>query len=193
MRHFCTAAILIMMLGATSASAAVVLSGDNGGKMEDYAARFQQVRDSGDSVIIDGNCFSACTMVLGLVPRQRICATPNAVLGFHAAWTYDKSGGRVASPTGTNELMKTYPAPVLSWIARHGGLTPNMKFVRGPARSVLVRPCVDASLEVSAVSVPPFAKHPLARVVTRASTRTDLASKGCRLRTNTYRPASKCL
>src|SRR2546430_12063950 len=41
------------------------------------------------SVVIAGTCVSACTMVLGLVPTDRICATSNAVLGFHAAWMFD--------------------------------------------------------------------------------------------------------
>ena len=68
--HLIAGAIVSAMLFATSASAAVVLSGDGGGKMEEYAARFQQVRASGDTVVIDGICSSACTMVLGLVPRN---------------------------------------------------------------------------------------------------------------------------
>ena len=80
-------------------------------------------------------------MVLGLVPRDQICATPNAVLGFHAAWQFDKSGARIASPSGTHDLLKTYPASVRAWIARHGGLTPNIKFVRGPDLAAIVAPC----------------------------------------------------
>src|SRR5512136_3017677 len=127
--HLIASAIMSAMLFATSASATVVLSGDSGGKMEDYAARFQQVRASGESVVIDGTCMSACTMVLGLVPRDRICATHNAVLGFHAAWEFNKSGGRIASASGTRELIKTYPASVRAWIARQGGLSPNMMFL----------------------------------------------------------------
>lgn len=153
MRHGLIAlTLLFAALGTAPASATVVLSGDHGGKMEDYVARFQQVRDSGDTVTIDGACYSACTMVLGLVPRNRICATPNAVLGFHAAWAYDRSGGRIASSAGTKELMKTYPAAVRAWIARHGGLTPDMKFVRGSALAALVKPCDNASHTASAAS-----------------------------------------
>jgi hypothetical protein len=142
-------ALLFAALSTAPASATVVLSGDHGGKMEDYVARFQQVRDSGDTVMIDGTCYSACTMVLGLVPRNRVCATPNAVLGFHAAWMYDRSGGRIASPAGTSELMKAYPGAVRAWIARNGGLTPDMKFVRGSALAALVKPCDNASRTAS--------------------------------------------
>lgn len=132
-------------LSITSASATVLINGDNGGKMEDYTTRFRQIRNSGEPVVIDGTCLSACTMVLGLVPRDRVCATPNAVLGFHAAWEFDNSGGRIASASGTRELMKTYPASVRAWIARHGGLTPDMKFVRGRDLAAIVAPCSKTS------------------------------------------------
>lgn len=149
MRAHLFATVVVSALTATSASATVVLSDDNGGKMEEYTARFQQVRNSGETVVIDGTCLSACTMVLGLVPRNRLCSTPNAVLGFHAAWMYDKSGERVASVSGTRELMKTYPASIRAWIARNGGLTPNMKYLRGRALAAIVPPCNSASHEAS--------------------------------------------
>lgn len=146
------AAMIAAVLTATSACATVVLSGDSGGKMEEYAARFQQVRASGDTVVIDGNCLSACTMVLGLVPRNQVCATENAVLGFHAAWMYDTSGNRVASPSGTRDLMRAYPASIRAWIARNGGLKPDMMYLRGRALAAIVKPCGDGSRTASATS-----------------------------------------
>jgi hypothetical protein len=144
--------MIAAVLTATSAGATVVLSGDSGGKMEEYTARFQQVRASGDTVVIDGNCLSACTMVLGMVPRDRVCATANAVLGFHAAWMYDTAGNRVASPSGTRDLMRAYPASIRAWIARNGGLKPNMMYLRGRALAAIVKPCGDSSRTVSALS-----------------------------------------
>ena len=142
-------AVIVSALTVTSASATVVLSDDIGGKMEEYTARFQQVRNSGETVIIDGTCLSACTLVLGLVPRDRVCATPNAVLGFHAAWMYDKSGSRVASASGTRELMKTYPGSVRAWIARNGGLKPKMMYLRGRTLAAIVKPCDEGSRAAS--------------------------------------------
>jgi hypothetical protein len=139
--HLITAAVVSMALTVTSASATVIISDDIGGKMQDYTARFRQVRDSGESVVIAGTCVSACTMVLGLVPSDRICATHNAVLGFHAAWTFDNSGKRVISASGTQDLLKTYPAPVRTWIARQGGLTPKMMYLRGHDLAAIVTPC----------------------------------------------------
>jgi hypothetical protein len=141
MRAHLIAAVISTALTVTSASATVVISADAGGKMKDYATHFQQVRDSGEPVVIAGTCVSACTMVLGFVPSDRVCATPNALLGFHAAWMFDDSGKRVVSASGTQDLMKTYPAPVRTWIARHGGLTPKMMYLRGRDLAAIVAPC----------------------------------------------------
>ena len=141
MRVQLLAAAILSALTVTSASAMVVLSDDKGGKMEEYTARFQEMRNSGETVVIDGTCLSACTMVLSLVPPNRVCATPKAVLGFHAAWMYDNSGNRVASASGTRDLMKTYPAAVRAWIERNGGLKPNMMYLRGRALAAIVAPC----------------------------------------------------
>ncbi len=152
--HVLAVAVLSFVLPAASASATVRIDGDNGGKMEDYTSRYRQVRDSGEQVVIDGACMSACTMVLGLVPRERICATPNAVLGFHAAWEYDKSGARIASPSGTRDLMRTYPAAVRAWISSHGGLTPNVMYLRGRALAAIVAPCEGAPRSASAARLP---------------------------------------
>lgn len=137
-------------LSFTPAFGAVLISSDNGGLMEDYIRRFGEVRRSGETVVIDGTCMSACTMVLGLVPRDRICATDQAVLGFHAAWEVNNAGARVASPAGTRDLMKTYPPAVRAWIARHGGLKPQMMFLHGPALAAIIPPCGQAQRTVSA-------------------------------------------
>lgn len=141
MRACLIAAVISTALTATSASATVIISDDVGGKMKDYTTHFEQVRNSGEPVVISGTCVSACTMVLGFVPSDRICATPNAVLGFHAAWMFDSSGKRVVSASGTQDLMNTYPTPVRAWIARHGGLTPKMIYLRGRDLAAIVAPC----------------------------------------------------
>jgi len=141
MRACLIATVISTALAVTSASATVIISDDVGGKMKDYTTHFQQVRNSGEPVVISGTCVSACTMVLGLVPSDRVCATPNAVLGFHAAWTFDSSGKRVVSASGTQDLMNAYPAPVRAWIARQGGLTPKMMYLRGRDLAAIVAPC----------------------------------------------------
>jgi hypothetical protein len=141
MRAHLIAAVVSTALTVTSASATVIVSDDIGGKVRDYTTRFVKVRDSGEPVVIAGTCISACTMVLGLVPSDRICATPHAVLGFHAAWMFDNSGKRIVSESGTQDLLRTYPAPVRAWIAQHGGLTSKMIYLRGRDLATVVAPC----------------------------------------------------
>jgi hypothetical protein len=130
----------------TPASADVRITRDFGGYVEEYKARYQRVRDNGERVIIDGICNSACTLVLGIVPMERICVTPRASLGFHQAY-FDKrwtAGVKVTSIAGTAELMSVYPTPVKDWLARQGGLTPEMKKLKNGADLwMIVNPCPD--------------------------------------------------
>jgi len=131
----------VAALAVTGADAAMRITGDAGGLMADYASRFSSARESGETVVIDGPCFSACTMVLGYIPRDRVCVTHNAVLGFHAAWQYDPNGRRITSAEGTQELIGIYPAPIRSWLARRGGLSHRMKFLQGRELSAMYRTC----------------------------------------------------
>jgi hypothetical protein len=120
-----------MALIATSASATVRISGDLGGQIGPYLDRLEALRNSGERVVIDGPCLSACTLVLGVIPRNRICVTPRARLGFHAAWHPGVNGEPILSRGGTKLLMEVYPREVKRWIARHGGLSRKMKYLRG--------------------------------------------------------------
>lgn len=132
MRSFAVVAgAVLALLTIGSAHATVRITDDMGGLMTDYASRFATVRESGERVVIDGPCFSACTMLLGMLPRDQVCVTPNAVLGFHSAWNFDDAGRRVTSVSGTQSLIDIYPPRIRSWIARRGGLSPHMKFLRG--------------------------------------------------------------
>ncbi len=122
---------VLTALGAASAPAAMLISGDRGGQIGHYLQAFALVRSSGERVIIDGNCLSACTLVLGLVPRTRVCATQRARLGFHAAWMPDAYGRPITSPMGTQALWDLYPVGVRNWINRNGGLQRKMIFLQG--------------------------------------------------------------
>jgi hypothetical protein len=115
----------------SAASAALRIFDDSGGRIGTYVETFTAARDSGEQVVIDGRCLSACTLVLGIVPRERICVTENALMGFHAAWVPDSSGQRVINSAGTRALWDIYPAKVRKWIRRNGGLDRNMIFLRG--------------------------------------------------------------
>jgi hypothetical protein len=131
----------IAALTVTSASATMRIAEDRGGQIGQYLQAFASVRSSGESVVIDGNCLSACTLVLGLVPRERICATERARLGFHAAWMPDRDGRPVTSPLGTQALWSIYPASVRRWINQHGGLSRKMIFMQGHELNGIVASC----------------------------------------------------
>jgi hypothetical protein len=135
---------LSIVLGNSAALADYRITRDFGGWVDEYKAKYALIRARGERVIIDGICNSACTLVLGMVPLNRVCVTPRASLGFHMAY-YDKSttfGIKVTSYAGTADLMSYYPESVKDWIARNGGLTPEMKKVRnGPAMWAIVDPC----------------------------------------------------
>jgi hypothetical protein len=118
-------------LSVSSASAVVRITGDTGGQIGPYLENLIALRDSGQRVIIDGPCLSACTLVLGVVPRDRICVTRRARLGFHAAWHPGENGRPATNRGGTQLLMAVYPAQVKNWIARRGGLTREMKYLTG--------------------------------------------------------------
>jgi hypothetical protein len=131
----------VLALGMTSASASMRISEDRGGQIGQYLQAFATLRSSGESVIVDGNCLSACTLVLGLLPRERICATQRARFGFHAAWMPDHDGRPVTSPLGTQALWSIYPSSVRRWIMRHGGLSRKMIFLQGQDLNGIVTSC----------------------------------------------------
>ena len=121
---------IMMAMGASPASATKRISDDPGGQLGPYLQKLAALRSSGEQVVIDGRCLSACTMVLGVIPRDHICVTSKAQLGFHAAWR-PEAGHQVTSPEGTELLMSNYPQQVREWIARRGGLSPHMMYLAG--------------------------------------------------------------
>ena len=60
-------------LTVSTAHAAVRIKADSGGQIGPYLENLVALRGSGERVIIDGPCLSACTMLLGVIPRERIC------------------------------------------------------------------------------------------------------------------------
>ena len=136
--------LLLSCLAACPARADLHITRDHGGYVEEYKARYARIRDHKERVIIDGICNSACTLVFGIVPLNKICVTPRASLGFHQAY-YDKTftfGIKVTSSEGTSDLMSYYPDTVKDWIRRNGGLTTEMKKIKnGEDLWKIVDPC----------------------------------------------------
>ena len=126
----------------STASAEVRIVSDPGGEVSSFIRKYEQIRDSGEHVVIDGPCLSACTLLTGIVPPSNICVTRRAVLGFHAASYYDDaSRSLVPTREGSALVMRLYPAAIRGWIVRHGGLTPHMIQLRGRDLAALYQPC----------------------------------------------------
>ena len=85
-------AAMLLLAGAGTSHAVVRIANDRGGQIGRYVERYEQLRASGQTVIIDGLCASSCTIVLGAIPHERICVTRNANLAFHAAWDFGAHG-----------------------------------------------------------------------------------------------------
>jgi hypothetical protein len=123
------------------ASATMRIAEDRGGQIGHYLQAFSMLRSSGERVVIDGNCLSACTLVLGIIPPSKVCATQRARFGFHAAWMPDEDGRPITSPLGTQALWNIYPSQVRRWINNHGGLSRKMIFMQGSALDGIVASC----------------------------------------------------
>jgi hypothetical protein len=136
------APVLMNMLFSSLASAEVRIVGDPGGQVTAYLQKYRAIRDSGQRVVIDGACLSACTLLTAIIPRDRICVTRRAMLGFHAASYYDDTS-RTFVPTraGSRVVMSYYPPAIRRWILAHGGLTPHLIQLRGRALAAMYRTC----------------------------------------------------
>jgi len=134
-------AAVVLLAGIAASHATVRIAEDRGGRIGTYVDKYQSLRSSGEQVVIDGLCASACTIILGAVPHDRICVTSRARLGFHAAWDMGPDGRAVTNREATRMLYSMYPAPVRRWIARRGGLTRHMIFLGGQQLASMYRPC----------------------------------------------------
>jgi len=112
-----------------------------GGQVGPFLELFDRVRASGERVVIDGPCLSACTLVLMTIPTERICVTRRAVLGFHAARSIDRRGRTYAEPEASRAVEAAYPAPVREWIMRRGGLTSRLLLLRGRELAAIYPRC----------------------------------------------------
>ena len=114
-------AALLTLAGADAALAEMRIRLDTGGRIDAYLHRYATVRKSGQKVIVDGPCLSACTVLLGTIPKDRICVTGRAAFGFHAAWVPAGRGRQAPSALGDRMLWANYPTPVREWcsISRH--------------------------------------------------------------------------
>lgn len=115
--------LLVAAIASAPARAETINVSDNhGGSVAAYDARWAGLAARGVDVRIVGPCQSACTVLLGHIPRNKICVTSNASFGFHTA----------KKPEMTAVLWNAYGADIKAWINARGGLTPDFKWMRAP-------------------------------------------------------------
>jgi hypothetical protein len=131
---------LALACAVSSARSEVVIRNDRGGDVLEYYAKYQSLQARGEHVVVDGDCLSACTLLLGLVEKGHRCFTSKARLGFHAAW--DEAGATtVQNPIGTAIFLSTYPPEILRWLDRHGGLRSKVLYLDGKELAAMYPPC----------------------------------------------------
>jgi len=141
------AAIRVIIIAAALSAATTPLRAEirilasPGGQVGPFIELFDKVRQTGERVVIDGPCLSACTLVLMTVPTERICVTRRAVLGFHAARSIDRRGRIYAEPEASRAVEAAYPEPVRAWIMRRGGLTSRLLLLRGRELAAIYPRC----------------------------------------------------
>jgi len=151
MRLFAFLLFLCLSFPAT----AHVVHEDLGGPIDKYQGILAKMLETKEPLAIDGECTSACTIVALGLPRNQVCVTPNAMLGFHLAYmaTQDEDGNVVPDkrdaagfPVGdvkftASSITKYYPAAIHAWIKRHGGLHAWVIYLRMPELGRYMRPC----------------------------------------------------
>jgi ATP-dependent protease ClpP protease subunit len=134
-------AVVLFLMALATARADVRIISSPGGEVREYLHIFELLRQSGERIVIDGPCLSACTLVLSTIPHNRICVTRRAVLGFHAARWIDQGGRTYSAADETRMLIATYPDAVQAWIKRRGGLKQKAIFLRGRELAALYPRC----------------------------------------------------
>ena len=142
-QRFLLAILLVTALSAlvSPAVAEIRILESPGGQVGPFLDLFEEVRQSGERVVIDGPCLSACTLVLSMIPSERICVTRRAILGFHAARSIDRRGRSYAEPEASQLVLEAYPTPVRLWIERRGGLSSRLLILRGRELASMYRSC----------------------------------------------------
>ena len=64
--------VLVALVASTAAQAEYRITRDHGGLVDEYKTKYADIRDRGERVVIAGICNSACTLVLGILPLNRV-------------------------------------------------------------------------------------------------------------------------
>lgn len=141
----------LLLYACLPASALVVIQKDIGGVIVDYIKKYSDIRDSGEKIIVDGECHSACTLFLSIVPKENYCLTDRALLGFHTATVRRKMpNGKVQvsyAPEFSALMFYSYPGEIrkmlknLGWDAEEDKPHPEIIGIQANMLSAVARKC----------------------------------------------------
>jgi hypothetical protein len=115
-------ATLFSLITSAASAETIEITHDRGGFLFFYQQKWEKIALEHPNVRIAGVCLSACTVLLGYVPRKNICVTEKGVLGFHLA----------TMEFATKQLLEAYPDDIKAWLDEHGGLTHQVLWLQAP-------------------------------------------------------------
>jgi hypothetical protein len=143
--------IALLACKSDSANSATVVRYSPGGHMALFAIKYDRMSRTGEKLVIDGGCWSACTMFLGFIRPENVCVTERAKLGFHTATEtadHGKKKSWVHSQDGTKRLWSLYPENIKAALRKRGWngdrywiAHPDFVVLQGKTLRALVRPC----------------------------------------------------
>jgi hypothetical protein len=113
---------LFSLIASAASAETIEITDDRGGILFLYQQKWEKIALHHPDVRIAGVCLSACTVLLGYVPRKNICVTEKGVFGFHLA----------TMEFATKQLLEAYPDDINAWINQHGGLTYQVLWMQAP-------------------------------------------------------------
>jgi hypothetical protein len=112
----------------------IVIYHEPGGVIKEHVDRWQELARSGTDVEILGPCYSACTLIVTYVPKERLCFGAFATLQFHLAWNRETGKPSLDS---TQWMLRQYPPEIYDWIMERGGIAnmtiPTFMELRAPS------------------------------------------------------------
>jgi hypothetical protein len=89
-----------------------------GGNLLEHQQLFATYRTYGLSVELRGPCYSACTVLMSYVGKDKLCIGEGAFMAFHAARSRQTG---IRADDATTAMYQSWPPEIRAWIDRNGG------------------------------------------------------------------------
>ena len=134
-------AAMFLVAGASASQALVRIANDRGGQIGRYVDRYEK------SASLRTTDHHRRSLRLGLHncprhdPLQKNLCNSEGQPRFPCSVGFRGSGTRCSEPRRHQRAFSMYPSQVRRWIARRGGLSSRMMFLRGRQLEAMYRPC----------------------------------------------------